>query len=476
MQKHELNYQKEELEAGILHFGVGNFHRAHQAFYTHLLLAEPDQKDWAICGAMIMPADERLYRALKSQDCRYGLTVFGRKGQNEHFELGSLVDLLWAGEDAPAIIAKIADPRIKIISLTITEGGYKLTPARQFDLTDADVRYDLTGPERPRTVFGFIAQGLQKRKAAAAGPLTILSCDNLPHNGQACRTACMTFLQEADQELYAWAKKNISFPNCMVDRITPATLPADLDKLAALNGRADQAPVYCEDFIQWVIEDDFPAGRPAWERVGVQFTNDVALFEAMKLGLVNSTHTMLSFAGLLAGYRKVDEAVANPNVYTYLKEYMEQDVMPYLVAPPGTDLALYKDTFLERLSNQAVSDQLARLCFDAANKIPVFLLPTIRAMLAAGADMRRIAFLLAVYRAYLRRDRDDKGVAYAVDDPGLTDSDHELSQSPDPLLFLGLSCFHQVDFASAPALVASYLKICAGLAEATVLEELADLI
>ena len=476
IQTFELAYNRKEIKPGILHFGVGNFHRAHQEYYTNMLLADTDQKNWGICGAMILEKDEDVFRSLKKQEGGYGLTVFGRLGNDEYHRIGSLVELLWGIENAVAIIDKVADPCTKIISLTITEGGYNLDKkTREFDFSNKDILCDLKFPEKPRTVFGYIAAGLRKRMAANAGPITILSCDNLPHNGDVCRSSFLSFLEKADAQLGNWAKENITFPNSMVDRITPATLADDISKLYAMNGHEDLVPVYCEDFVQWVIEDDFRAGRPAWERAGVEFTDDVSKYESMKLGFVNSTHQMLSFPAFFAGYRKVDEAVGDKRIATYLRQYMDLDVTPYLSPPPNTDMEVYKTTFMERLRNKAVSDQLSRLCFDAANKIPVYMLPTITAMLKADADMKRIAFLVAAYRLYLRRGEDERGVPYKIDDPGLVENDQPLINSDEPLDFLGLSCFSGVTLGASKHFVECYLKQCRNIETAGVLATVDEL-
>jgi len=474
---YELSYDRKSITPGILHFGVGNFHRAHQAYYTNMLLADSDQKNWGICGAMILKKDEYVFRCLKKQECCYGLTVYGRSGYDEYHRIGSIVELLWGIENAAAIIDKVADPCTKIITLTITEGGYNLDKkTHKFDFSNEDILYDLKFPEKPRTVFGYVAAGLRKRMAENAGPLTILSCDNLPHNGDVCRNSFISFFEKADMQLCNWAKKNISFPNSMVDRITPATLTDDIPKLYAKNGHQDLVPVYCEDFVQWVIEDNFLAGRPAWERVGVEFTDDVSKYESMKLGIVNSTHQMLSFPAFLAGYRRVDEAVADERIAAYLRQYMDFDVTPYLLPPPDTDLEVYKNIFIERLGNKAVSDQLSRLCFDAANKIPVFMMPTLTAMIKANADMKRIAFFVAAYRLYLRSDKDERGVPYKIDDPGLMEADQMLINSDNPLDFLGLSCFSGVMFGASKHFVELYLKYCNDIESKGVLPTMEELI
>lgn len=477
MKTYGIDYNRTEITPGILHFGVGNFHRAHQAYYTNMLLSEQDQKKWGICGAMILKKDEAVFHGLKKQDCQYGLTVCGRTGEEEHHLNGAIVKLLWGIEDAKAIIDQVADPDIKIITLTITEGGYNLnSKTREFDYLNTDITYDLQFPNVPRSAFGYIAAGLRKRIKTGAGPITILSCDNLPHNGDVCRDSMLAFFKKADKEIWEWAKEHVSFPNCMVDRITPATLPSDISRLKEMTGYEDEVPVYCEDFVQWVIEDTFIAGRPAWERVGVEFTDDVGEYESMKLGFVNSTHQMLSYPAFLAGYRKVDEAVSDKRITAYLTQYMKNDVTPYLVAPPNTDLYEYQGIFMERLGNKAVSDQLARLCFDGANKIPVYNKPTFSAMIEADSDMRRPAFFVAAYRQYLRNNKDEKGVSYEINDPGIGERDWQLIKDNDPAAFLELSCFSGISFSKSKGFLEAYARCCLDIEKKGVLETMQDLL
>ena len=477
MEHFEINYDRKQARAGILHFGVGNFHRAHQAYYTNLLLAHPDQSNWGICGAMILERDEKIYQGLLNQDCTYGLTVFGRTGKNEHHQIGSIVELLWGWQNPTAIISKVADPDIKIITLTITEGGYNLAKeTHDFDFSNADIIHDLALPAKPKTVFGYIAAGLRKRMADGAGAITILTCDNLPHNGKVCRNSFLSFFEKADPELFAWAQKNTSFPCTMVDRITPATVESDIKKLENLTGKSDLVPVYCEDFVQWVIEDDFIAGRPEWERVGVEFTDDVALYENMKLGYVNSTHLMLSFPGFMAGYRKVNEAVEDNRIATYLRQYMDLDVTPYMVAPPNTDIKEYREIFMERLLNNSVSDQLARLCFDVANKFPVYIRQPINAMITADADMKRVAFFLAAYRQHLQKGIDDRGAAYQFNDPGLLPEDQPLYKSHNPKDFLRVSFMADIKFENSSNFMEKYLHYCESFEKQGILMTLEELI
>lgn len=454
-----VSYDRTQVQTGIMHIGVGNFHRAHQAFYTHLLLKDEDLRDWGICGVALLPNDQRLYQALHKQDNLYTLTVCGRDGRDEAYQIGSIVKLLWAGESSEAILNKMADKSIRIITLTITEGGYNIDKASgQFILDNPDIQHDLQNPASPKTVFGYIAEGLRRRKITGHGPVTILSCDNLQHNGNTARKAFTSFIKAQDPELASWVETNVTFPNAMVDRITPAVTPNDIARLNEKNGTNDEAPVYCEDFIQWVIEDNFIAGRPAWERVGVEFTDDVTAYENMKLSLLNASHTLLSYPAFLSGYRKVDDAMRDERFANYLRTFMDKDITPYVPAPGTTDLEVYKQTLIERFANRSVSDQLSRLCFDGASKTPVYIMPNLIKMIADKADLTRITFWAAAYRRYLNRPVDDHGASYEINDPWLTDEDYQLIAS-QPVDFLKISPFRSTDLQKSEAFVSLFLKM-----------------
>lgn len=459
-------YDRTQVTPGILHIGVGNFHRAHEEFYTNRLLEDPIQLDWGICGAMLLPSDEPLYKALKKQGNEYTLTVCGRDGQDEVYRIGSLVELIWGIEDPEAVLAKIADKNIRILTFTITEGGYNLEKATgEFMLDNEEVKYDLLHPRTPKTVFGFVAEGLRRRKAAGHGPITLLSCDNLQHNGRTSRKAFTSFIKAQDAELAAWVNENVAFPDSMVDRITPATRPDDILRLNAQNGTHDEAPVYCEDFIQWVIEDNFIAGRPAWEKVGVEFTDDVAAYENMKLSLLNASHTLLSYPSFLSGYRKVDDAMRDERIVRLVRTFMDKDITPYVPAPGSTDLELYKQTLIERFGNRSVSDQIARLCFDGLSKFPVYIMPNLAQMIRDRADLIRLAYLFAAYRHYLKYKTDDHGISFEVSEPWMTPDDEILINSNDPIDFLGLSAFQSTDLKAAGEFVKPYLEMVEAIRE-----------
>lgn len=460
------HYNRESVRPGILHIGVGNFHRAHEEYLTNLLLQHPDQQQWGICGAMLLPSDERLYKALRKQNNEYTLTVCGRDGKDETYRIGSLVELLWGVEDPEAVMNKIADKAIRILTLTITEGGYNIDKASgEFMLDDEKVKADLAHPQAPKTAFGFVAEGLRRRKAAGNGPITILSCDNLQHNGHTARKAFTTFFRAQDPELAEWVERNVTFPNSMVDRITPATRPEDAVRLNAKNGTEDAAPVYCEDFIQWVIEDNFIAGRPAWEKVGAEFTQDVTAYENMKLSLLNASHTLLSYPSFLAGYRKVDEAMHDERIARFVRTFMDKDITPYVPAPGNTDLDLYKQTLVERFGNRSVSDQVARLCFDGVSKFPVYIMPNLIQMIRDHADLTRQAYLFAAYRHYLKYRIDDNGATFEVADPWLTAADQTLIESNEPIDFLALSPFQSTDLKASAEFVALYLRMAEAIKE-----------
>ncbi len=460
-----IGYNRQATSAGIAHIGVGNFHRAHEEYYTNLILADEDQANWGICGIALLPSDEALVKALRSQNCQYTLTVCGRNGQDELLQIGSLVELLWGMESIEAVIAKLADPAIKIISLTITEGGYNLDKSTgEFIIDNELVQHDLNSANTPKSVFGIVAAALRVRMANN-NPVTILSCDNLQHNGNTTKRAFSSFFKAQDAALASWVGHNVTFPNSMVDRITPAVTKADRDRLNSENGTDDAAPVYCEDFIQWVIEDNFIASRPAWERAGVEFTDDVTAYENMKLSLLNASHTMLSYPAFLSGYRKVDDAMHDPIISKFLRDYMDIDITPFVPAPGSTDLELYKQTLIERFGNRCVSDQIARLCFDGVSKIPVYIMPNLGNMINANAELKRVTYMVAVYRKYLQGTVDDKGVSYSVDEPWLTATDKEIIASTDPVKFLELSPFAAIKLSDSPLFVESYLQMVAAVNE-----------
>ena len=440
-------YDRATVTPGIVHFGVGNFHRAHLEYYTNLLLEEPSQRMWGVFGAMIMPGDGRLFNALRQDAGEYDLTTCEPSGKTTTYRIGSLVGLSWGEEDPEPIIAQIASPSTKIITLTITEGGYKV---------------DL---DQPKSVFWYVAEGL-KRRMAAGLPITILSCDNLQHNGATAERAFRSYFSAKYPEVATWAQSNVTFPNSMVDRITPATKSGKI------------TDVHCEDFIQWVVEDKFIAGRPAWEKVGVQFTDDVTPYENMKLSLLNASHSLLCYPAYLDGFRKVDAVLADDRYRSLIKTFMDVDVTPYVPAPKGVDLEKYKATLLCRFSNAAISDQVSRLCGDGIAKFEVYIVPTLTKMLRDGRDTERLAFLVASYAKYLMEARTEAGEVIDIFEPHITDEDKALvaagaalGRSPEAAdKFLGLSPFKELPLRDNAAFMQKYhdfygKTVAAGLAE-----------
>ena len=377
-------YDRRRLEPRILHVGVGGFHRAHLALYTHEL-AETGS-DWGIRGLGLLRQDVRMAEALAPQDHLYTL-VERRSGDARPQIVGSIVDYRLV-YDRPAGAAELAaDPGVAILSLTITEAGYG----------DGDAGV----PSSPPTTFDVIAMGLQLRRARGNPPLTIVSCDNLPGNGDAARRSTLVAAQRRSASLARWVERHCAFPNSMVDRITPATSDDDRAWLVDAVGIEDRWPVVTEPFRQWVIEDEFANGRPRWEDVGVLFTNRVHDWEIYKLRLLNAGHSSMAYLAALAGVTYVDEAMALPDVRRYLHHLLNDEAVPSLAPIPGYPAGGYVASVLERFANTGVRDQIARLCIDGSAKFPTFLLPTIAFQLEHDGPISHSALGLAGWARYL---------------------------------------------------------------------------
>ncbi len=410
-------YPRGHLKQGIVHIGVGGFHRAHQAVYTERLLQAGGSEDWAICGLGLREADRAMQQVLSDQDYLYTLVELGTEGSKEVSVIGAITGFLFAPDNPAAVLEKLADPDVRIVSLTITEGGYNVDDnTGLFNKQHADIVHDLANPQRPRTVFGYLVEALAQRRARGTAPFTILSCDNLPHNGDVARKAILAYAALREPELCAWIEAQVSFPNSMVDRITPVTTPEQILLLNEEYGIEDRWPVVCEPFIQWVLEDNFCNGRPQWERVGVQFTQDVAPYETMKLRLLNAGHSAMAYLGYLAGYRYTHEVMADPCFALFIRDFMDKDVTPVLGEIAGIDIEAYKQTLIERFSNPQIADQLARLCLDGSSKFPKFLIPTIQQLLDERRDLERVALIIASWALYLR-GRDESGQPHEIQDP-----------------------------------------------------------
>ncbi len=396
------HYDRNAATTGIVHFGVGAFHRSHEAMYIDRLLASGSTLDWAICGVGVLPSDATMRDILALQDNLYTLVVKHPDGRVDPRVIGSITEYLFAPDDPDAVIEKLAHPATRIVSLTVTEGGYSVNNATgEFDATSGDIQHDLFTLEAPRTVFGLITEGLRRRRDRGVDAFTVMSCDNIQGNGHIARTALTSFARLKDRQLGDWIAQNVQFPNSMVDRITPATTDEVRSEVATQFGIDDAWPVVSESFEQWVLEDAFTAGRPDLESVGVQLVSDVEPYELMKLRLLNASHQAMSYVGILAGFAHVHEVCRTPSIAAFLREYMREEATPTLRPVPGIDLNQYCDQLIARFSSAAIADTLERQVVDGSERIPKFLLPVVREQLAMGGDIRRCAFVIASWSVFL---------------------------------------------------------------------------
>lgn len=408
-------YDRGCVSAGIAHIGVGGFHRAHQALYADRLLNNGRGQGWGIVGIGLMPQDAAMRDALEQQHLLYTVTVKHADGTLEPRVVGSIVDYVFAPDDPEAVLEVLTDPTIRIVSLTITEGGYHSDQMTGGLELDDPLRADLVTGAAPRTAFGFIVEALARRRAAGSQPFTVMSCDNIQGNGTLARRVITEFARLRNAELGKWIGANVAFPNSMVDRITPVTTEADREMLSREFSLEDSWPVVCEPYIQWVLEDDFPTGRPPFEAVGVQVVDDVLPYELMKLRLLNAGHQALCYLGYLAGYRYAHEAARDPLFSQFLLGYMVHEAAPTLDPVPGIDLETYSRELIERFANPHVRDTLARLCADSSDRIPKFLLPVVNHHLARGGDVRRSALVVAAWARYAEGIDEQGGAIDVVD-------------------------------------------------------------
>lgn len=393
-------YDRSAVTTGIVHVGVGGFHRAHEAMYLDRLMAQGKAMDFGICGIGLLPGDARMRDALDAQDGLYTLVLKHPDGTLEPRVIGSITEYLFAPDDPEAVIEKMADPATRIVSLTVTEGGYSTHPVTgDFDPGPA-VLADLQPGQPLATTFGLVTEALVRRRERGTAPFTVMSCDNLQGNGHLAQKVFTAFATLRDRELGAWVGEHVAFPNSMVDRITPVTTPADVALVAERFGIDDAWPVVAEPFAQWVLEDRFTSGRPPLEDVGVQVVSDVEPYELMKLRLLNASHQALCYVGHLSGYRLVHEVCQDPLFADFLLAYMDLEATPTLEPVPGVDLTDYKRTLIERFSNAGVRDTVARLCAESSDRIPKWLLPVVRANLASGGPVHRCATVVASWARY----------------------------------------------------------------------------
>ncbi|KAH8904856.1 mannitol-1-phosphate/altronate dehydrogenase [Coniochaeta sp. PMI_546] len=415
-------YQRgDAVKEGIVHVGVGGFHRAHLAVYVDQLMQKHGVTDYAICGVGLQPFDAAMRDALKSQDYLYTVVERSATGSLARI-IGSINSYLFAPDDREAVIAKMAHPDTHIVSLTITESGYYYDEhTHELQSQHPDIRFDLdaANEKAPRTTFGFLYAALVRRRQQGLKPFTVLSCDNMHKNGTITRSMLESFARLRDPEVAKWISEEGAFPNSMVDRITPQTTATDKAALASAFSIEDAWPVVTEPFMQWVVEDHFSDGRPPFEKVGVQVVknvHEVEQFERHKLRLLNGSHSALGYPGQLAGFKYVHEVMGNPLFRKFVWQMMQEEVKPLLPSIPGVDIDEYCATLIERFSNPTIMDQLPRICLNASGKIPQFIMPSIAEAIAGNKPFRRLCFVAAAWFHYIN-GVDDKGEKFDVVDP-----------------------------------------------------------
>ncbi|GAB7126468.1 mannitol dehydrogenase family protein [Silvimonas sp. JCM 19000] len=408
---HTLGHWSAPPGIGIVHLGVGNFHRAHQALLTEAAMHAAGG-DWAICGVNLLD-DTAMQNALAPQDNLYSVLVRDRNGE-QAVVVQSIREILVLPREPAAVMARLRDPATRIVSLTVTEKGYCYDPrSGGLDLTHPAVQHDLTHPHAPRSVPGLLVAALRARREQ---PFTVMSCDNLAHNGRVLRQVVIDLAAQSDPELADWIAREVCFPCTMVDRIAPATTDEDRAAATRALGVLDAWPVPCERFYQWVIEDRFACGRPAWERVGATLTDDVIPYELAKLRMLNGTHSTIAYLSLLAGYTTVDEAIAVPLFYAFIRRMMTEEIAPTLHMPADFDVLAYRDELLERYANPSLKHRTAQISMDGSLKLPPRLLGTLQERLAAGLPVRRHVLAVAAWMRCLW-GIDDNGKRFELSDP-----------------------------------------------------------
>ncbi|MEW9834748.1 mannitol dehydrogenase family protein [Mesorhizobium marinum] len=408
-------YERNALKAGILHFGVGNFHRAHLQVYLDRLMNGGRDLDFAVLGAGVTPYDLRMRDALAGQD--WLTTVVEQSADRSAARVTGVMTGFVPPMDGRAIVAALSDAAIRIVSLTVTEGGYFVNPSTgRFDPGHPAIVADARDAGEPKTVFGLILAGLKARRAAGVAPFTVMSCDNVPHNGKVCRDAVAGLAAAQDPAFADWVRGNVAFPNAMVDRIAPATSDRERAITRDSFGIEDAWPVFCEDFIQWVVEDDFPAGRPAFEEVGAEFVTDVTPWEMMKIRILNGGHAIIAYPSGLMDIHFVHEGMEDPLVRAFLQKVEREEVIPVVPPVPGTDLDGYFRKVEERCLNPKIGDTIRRLCLDGSNRQPKFIIPTIADRLKAGHGIEGLALASALWCRYCAGTT-DSGAVIEPNDP-----------------------------------------------------------
>ena len=423
----------------MLHLGLGSFHRAHQALYLHQLQQSGDTR-WALAGGNIRPDMVETIDALIAQHGAYTLETVTPQGERAYTRITSIQTVVRHDPMLSGLIRLGADANTRILSFTVTEAGYYLDAGDRLDLNFADVKADLYAVKDGRpgsTIYGALAAILRARMQAKAGPVTLLNCDNLRHNGDRSRSGLLQFLElVGDAELLAWVKAHTSSPNAMVDRITPRPTPAVTERVKVATGMDDPAALMGESFIQWVIEDHFIAGRPAWESVGVEMVDSVQAYEEAKIRLLNATHSCIAWAGTLVGYTYIHEGTQDAQIRQFAFDYVTDDVIPVLDTPEHPcpiNLANYRDVVLDRFGNPAIANTNQRVAMDGFSKIPGFIAPTIRERLAKGESIHSVAMLPALFLAYLQRWHAGT-ISYEYQDQAMDPAvAHAICASADPV-------------------------------------------
>lgn len=407
-------YRREDLSPGIVHIGVGNFHRAHMAVYLHRLFENGGDRDWAIVGAGITDFDRSMRDRLARQDWLTTVVELDPALLSASI-IGSMIDFV--AVNPAALIDALAQPHIRIVSLTVTEGGYFIdAQTGGFNALHPDVLADMQATDSPGTVFGILIAALVRRRAAHVPPFTVMSCDNLPENGRVARQTVLGMASAWSAETRDWIAANVAFPGSMVDCITPATSDRERAIVRDQFAIEDAAPVVCEPFRQWVLEDHFSNGRPALENVGVQFVADVAAYELMKLRILNGGHASIAYPAALLDIHYVHEAMRHPLVAGFLNKLVREEIIPTVPGITGVSFDDYYGKVVERFSNQAVGDTIPRLCLDGANRQPKFILPSVEARLAAGQSISGLALVSALWCRYCYGTT-DAGTVIAPNDP-----------------------------------------------------------
>ncbi len=466
-------YDRSRLTPGIVHIGLGNFHRAHMAVYLDDLFATGEAMDWAILGAGVRAPDSRMRDALKAQDFLSTVIELDPAGKTAR-RIGAMVDFIEVQPDNSALIAAMTQPEIRIVSLTVTEGGYYVDPATgRFDPTHPDIRADAANPDRPATAFGAILAALKARRAKGIVPFTVMSCDNLPGNGHVTRAAVAGLARLSDPTLADWVEAEVAFPNGMVDRITPATGPRERAMAAAFGLADDPVPVTCEPFRQWVLEDHFPAGRPPLEKVGVTFTDHVHAYEAMKIRILNGGHAIIAYPGGLLDIEYVHEAMAEPLISGFLDKVERDEIIPIVPPVPGTDLDAYYILIRERFSNPEVADTERRLCLDGSNRQPKFIIPSIADNLARGHLPRGLILESALWCRYCM-GLSDGGKVIEPNDPNWDRLQATArAAASDPAVWLGMEDIYG-DLGRDPRVQAAFAGFLSDLGARGVRAVLAD--